>query len=128
MVICAVATYIYEALLTDHPLTKRDIYYRDVELFKRQKVVDDVYGLHPRHQRISDNSEAVDDLAATFGVERSALLVRASSKGIFCGSVLSIRLVNGTVIQGNDDQVGVRFHAHCLAYLLGNSYSRRGGR
>ncbi|CCA67136.1 related to Spo11-Coprinopsis cinerea [Serendipita indica DSM 11827] len=47
---------------------------------------------------------AVDDLAATFGVERSALLVRASSKGIFCGSVLSIRLVNGTVIQGNDDQ------------------------
>lgn len=83
VVICAVATYIYEALLTDHPLTKRDIYYRDVGLFKRQKVVDDVYGLRPRHQRISDNSEAVDDLAATFGVERSALLVVCTASFVY---------------------------------------------
>ncbi|KAG8774083.1 endodeoxyribonuclease [Serendipita sp. 397] len=88
VVACAVVTCIHEALITQVPITKRDIYYRNVELFKKQLVVDNM----------------VDDLAATFAVTRDELFVRASSKGVFCGSVLSLRLESGTVIAGNDRQ------------------------
>ncbi|KAG8815452.1 endodeoxyribonuclease [Serendipita sp. 399] len=84
----AVVTYVHEALVTQIPVTKRDIYYRNVDLFKKQAVVDNM----------------VDDLAATFAVTRDELFVRASSKGIFCGSALSLRLEDGTVIAGNDCQ------------------------
>ncbi|KIM32154.1 hypothetical protein M408DRAFT_214618 [Serendipita vermifera MAFF 305830] len=87
-VLIAVLTYIYEALVTGVPITKRDIYYRDVALFKRQSVVDNL----------------VDDIAATFEVERDDLLVRASSKGLFCGGILCLKLRNGAIVSGDENQ------------------------
>ncbi|KAJ6625886.1 Spo11/DNA topoisomerase VI subunit A [Mycena sp. CBHHK59/15] len=66
----------HEAVMDGVPATKRDIYYRDVPLFKTQKVVDTL----------------VDDVAATFALERSDLNVRATSKGLVCGSGLVIHL------------------------------------
>ncbi|KAG8992790.1 endodeoxyribonuclease [Tulasnella sp. 427] len=67
-------------------MSRRDIYYKDPVLFKRQSVVD----------------KLVDDLAATFDLDRSDLGVRASSKGLFAGSGLTIRLRSGGTVLGND--------------------------
>ncbi|KAF9568218.1 DNA topoisomerase IV, alpha subunit [Agrocybe pediades] len=78
----------HEAALSEVPTTKRDIYYKDVTLFKSQKVVDTL----------------VDDLAATFDVERSDLNIRSSSKGLICGSGLSITLRSGERIECNDSE------------------------
>ncbi|KJA20085.1 hypothetical protein HYPSUDRAFT_839020 [Hypholoma sublateritium FD-334 SS-4] len=78
----------HEAKLSGVPMTKRDIYYRDVSLFKTQKVVDSL----------------VDDIAATFMLERSDLNIRSSSKGLICGSGLSITLLSGEVICCNDTE------------------------
>ncbi|KAF8514257.1 topoisomerase acting in meiosis, partial [Hysterangium stoloniferum] len=77
---------IHEALLTDTPTTKRDIYYQDVALFKTQSVVDEV----------------VEFLARILEVPRGNLNVRASPKGLFCGSGLRLHLHEGSVVQGND--------------------------
>ena len=49
--------------------TKRDIFYRHVDLFRTQTVVD----------------RAVDDIAATLGVRRGELGVVAGAKGLVCG-------------------------------------------
>ncbi|KAG8902123.1 endodeoxyribonuclease [Tulasnella sp. 408] len=68
------------------PDTSRDIYYKDPGLFGKQSVVD----------------KLVDDLAATFDLDRSDLRVRASSKGLFAGSGLTIRLRHGGTATGND--------------------------
>ncbi|KAL1681781.1 Spo11/DNA topoisomerase VI subunit A, partial [Schizophyllum commune] len=76
----------HEAVIDDIPSTKRDMYYKDVALFGTQRVVDNL----------------VDDLAATFEVERSDLNVRATSKGLICGSSLLIHLRSGEVLQPND--------------------------
>ncbi|KAI0256197.1 Spo11/DNA topoisomerase VI subunit A [Lactifluus subvellereus] len=65
------------------PTTKRDLFYKDVPLFKRQSVVD----------------KLVDDLAATIDTRRAHLNVRASPKGLICGAGLSIHTVRGEVIQ-----------------------------
>ncbi|KAJ7079077.1 Spo11/DNA topoisomerase VI subunit A [Mycena belliarum] len=78
----------HEAVVDGVPATKRDIYYKDVPLFKTQKVVDDL----------------VDDLAATFELERADLNVRATSKGLVCGSGLVIHLVSGEKIRVNDTE------------------------
>ncbi|KAF8160613.1 Spo11/DNA topoisomerase VI subunit A [Crassisporium funariophilum] len=78
----------HEAILSGVPATKRDIFYRDVPLFKSQKVVD----------------RLVDDLSATFGLERSDLNIRSSSKGLVCGACLTISLVTGETIVGNDTE------------------------
>lgn len=51
--------------------TKRDIFYRDVGTFSKQRVVD----------------AFVDDLAATLAVPRSSLLVCAASKGVYAGAL-----------------------------------------
>ncbi|KAF7976080.1 hypothetical protein HWV62_7642 [Athelia sp. TMB] len=51
----------HEALVDDIPATKRDVYYKDVPLFQKQGVVD----------------RLIDDLAATFELERSDLNVGA---------------------------------------------------
>ncbi|KAG8941222.1 endodeoxyribonuclease [Tulasnella sp. 424] len=64
----------------------RDIYYKDPGLFGKQSVVDKV----------------VDDLAATFDLDRSDLGVRASPKGLFAGSGLTIHLRQGGTVTGND--------------------------
>ncbi|KAJ7691276.1 Spo11/DNA topoisomerase VI subunit A, partial [Mycena rosella] len=78
----------HEAVVDDVPATKRDMYYKDVPLFKTQKVVDNL----------------VDDLAATFELERADLNVRATSKGLICGSGLVIHLVSGETVHVNDSE------------------------
>ncbi|KAN0099842.1 DNA topoisomerase IV, alpha subunit [Hyaloscypha variabilis] len=60
----------HEALVTGTVTTKRDMYYRDPELFMRQAVVD----------------RYVDDIAYTFGVGRDALNVLAAAKGLVAGA------------------------------------------
>ncbi|KAF7321793.1 E3 ubiquitin protein ligase [Mycena kentingensis (nom. inval.)] len=79
---------IHEAVVTRVPLTKRDIYYKDVPLFKTQRTVDNL----------------VDDLAATFELERADLNVRATSKGLVCGSAIRIHLTSGETVNGNDSE------------------------
>ncbi|KAI6113212.1 Spo11/DNA topoisomerase VI subunit A [Pisolithus croceorrhizus] len=72
-------SYAHRALEQGVPLTKRDIYYRDVILFRSQKIVD----------------RFIDDLAATLQRDRTDLNIRATSKGLICGSCLVIRLMAG---------------------------------
>ncbi|KAL5313601.1 hypothetical protein ACEPPN_018022 [Leptodophora sp. 'Broadleaf-Isolate-01'] len=60
----------HEALVTGIVTTKRDIYYREPELFMKQEVVD----------------RYVDDIAHTFGVGRDALNIVAAAKGLVAGS------------------------------------------
>jgi meiotic recombination protein SPO11 len=62
---------ILHLLLSNRTLTKRDIFYQHIELFKSQSVVDRV----------------VDDLACTFGVGRAGLNIVAASKGLVAGPV-----------------------------------------
>ncbi|KAE9411586.1 DNA topoisomerase IV, alpha subunit [Gymnopus androsaceus JB14] len=87
----SVVSIMHEAIIQGIPVTKRDIYYRDVPLFKNQKTVDNI----------------VDDLAASMNLERSDLNVRATSKGTFCGSVLTIHLSSGDIIRGNDSEASL---------------------
>ncbi|KAF7376397.1 hypothetical protein MSAN_00055200 [Mycena sanguinolenta] len=79
---------VHEAVVDDIPATKRDIYYKDVPLFKKQKVVDNL----------------VDDLAATFELDRADLNVRATSKGLVCGSGLTIHLRSGERLHATDTE------------------------
>lgn len=65
----------HEALVTGVVTTKRDIYYREPELFMKQEVVD----------------RYVDDIAYTFGVNREALNVVAAAKGLIVGSLNTIK-------------------------------------
>ncbi|PVH71088.1 DNA topoisomerase IV, alpha subunit [Cadophora sp. DSE1049] len=60
----------HEALVTGVIITKRDIYYREPELFMKQAVVD----------------RYVDDIAHTFGVGRDSLNIVAAAKGLVAGS------------------------------------------
>ncbi|KAA1472807.1 topoisomerase acting in meiosis [Dentipellis sp. KUC8613] len=83
-----VADLAHEALIKDTPMTKRDMYYMDVPLFKSQSVVD----------------RLVDDLAATIDVGRAELNIRASSKGLLCGSSLCIHLLDGQAIHATDSE------------------------
>ncbi|KAI0030772.1 Spo11/DNA topoisomerase VI subunit A [Vararia minispora EC-137] len=77
----------HDSLVNDLPTTKRDIYYQDVKLFGSQR------GL-------------TDDLAATLGLDRADLNIRASSKGLLCGSGLVIHLKEGgTVAATNSDPI-----------------------
>ncbi|TFK44213.1 Spo11/DNA topoisomerase VI subunit A [Crucibulum laeve] len=78
----------HAALVENTRSTKRDVYYHDVALFKTQKVVDSL----------------IDDLAATFKLERSDLNIRATSKGLICGSGLTIQLLSGELVQANDTE------------------------
>ncbi|KAL4258651.1 TOP6A family protein [Pleurotus pulmonarius] len=79
---------IHEALIDDAPTTKRDVYYKDVSLFKSQGVVDKI----------------IDDLAATFHLERSDLNMRATSKGLVSGSSLHMHLHSGETIEVTDTE------------------------
>ncbi|EPQ57433.1 topoisomerase acting in meiosis, partial [Gloeophyllum trabeum ATCC 11539] len=78
----------HEALVDDIPTTKRDMYYKDVPLFKSQTVV----------------NRLVDDMAATFEIGRADMNVRAASKGLFAGENLVIHLQDGAEIRGNDSE------------------------
>ncbi|KAJ6499021.1 topoisomerase acting in meiosis [Mycena sanguinolenta] len=79
---------VHEAVVDEIPVTKRDIYYKDVPLFKKQQVVDNL----------------VDDLAATFELDRADLNVRATSKGLVCGSGLTIHLHSGERLHATDTE------------------------
>ncbi|GJE94903.1 DNA topoisomerase IV alpha subunit [Phanerochaete sordida] len=68
----------HEAVVTGVPTTKRDMYYKDVPLFGSQAVI----------------NKLVDDIAATLGVRRADLNVRASSKGLVSGKGLTIYIHN----------------------------------
>ncbi|OBZ68175.1 Meiotic recombination protein SPO11 [Grifola frondosa] len=83
-----VVDLMHEALLDNIPTTKRDMYYKEAALFKSQGVVD----------------RLVDDLAATLQLGRADLHVRASSKGLICGSGLTIHLHDGAIIHVNDSE------------------------
>ncbi|KAI0958728.1 hypothetical protein AcV7_004458 [Taiwanofungus camphoratus] len=83
-----VVDLIHEGLVNDIPTTKRDIYYKDVPLFKSQTVVD----------------RLVDDLAATLDLGRADLHVRAASKGLVCGHGLAIQLDHGEIVHVNDSE------------------------
>ncbi|KAI8921132.1 Spo11/DNA topoisomerase VI subunit A [Powellomyces hirtus] len=61
--------------------TKREIFYRDIALFKDQRTVDAI----------------VEDLACSFGVPRFCLNILASSKGLIYGDLTMI-LTNGSTI------------------------------
>ncbi|OAX44147.1 DNA topoisomerase IV, alpha subunit [Rhizopogon vinicolor AM-OR11-026] len=78
--------FAHEALVDDVPLTKRDMYYKDVPLFKAQGTVD----------------RLVDDLAVTLDLERADLKIRAASKGLLSGTGLTIHLLGGETIYIND--------------------------
>ncbi|PFH52086.1 hypothetical protein AMATHDRAFT_140955 [Amanita thiersii Skay4041] len=75
----------HEALIRKEPITKRELFYRDVELFGSQRVVDTL----------------LDDLVATFGIERCDLNIRASSKGLVYGEGVLINLCCGDCISTN---------------------------
>ncbi|EJF65132.1 topoisomerase acting in meiosis [Dichomitus squalens LYAD-421 SS1] len=74
---------IHEALVDGVPVTKRDIYYKDVQLFRSQATVD----------------RLVDDLAATLQLTRADLDVRASSKGLMCGSGVTMHMQSGETLE-----------------------------
>ncbi|KAF9646583.1 DNA topoisomerase IV, alpha subunit [Thelephora ganbajun] len=90
---------VHEAVINEVPVTKRDIYYRHASLFKTQATVD----------------RLVDDLAATFNVGRADLNVRASPKGLLCGSCIQIRLEDGNVITPSDSEACLIPHAEDIA-------------
>ncbi|CAG8637506.1 1135_t:CDS:2 [Paraglomus brasilianum] len=65
----------HELLIQNITATKRDIYYKDVQLFVNQNTVD----------------QAIDELACLFRVPRSCLNVIASAKGLVAGALTIIR-------------------------------------
>ncbi|CCM00412.1 uncharacterized protein FIBRA_02442 [Fibroporia radiculosa] len=79
----------HNAIAEAVPITKRDIYYHDVKLFKSQAVVD----------------KLIEDLAATFDIRRGDLFIRASSKGLVSGSQLRIHLKHGDTASTSDTEV-----------------------
>ncbi|CAE6434409.1 unnamed protein product [Rhizoctonia solani] len=84
--ILKVAELAHLALKEEVPTTKRDVFYGDVKLFGKQAVVDTL----------------VDDLAATLGLKRGDLGIKAALKGLFCGSALTLTTAKGEVIKGLD--------------------------
>lgn len=106
--------------------THRDIYYRDVPLFKTQRVVDSVR-LNPSNSSVSQQKRlkvggwhCSNVHAWKVGLEHCTqahlyhdgqhFLIsrgkqRSSSKGLICGSGLSITLLSGEVICCNDTEV-----------------------
>ncbi|KAF8475810.1 Spo11/DNA topoisomerase VI subunit A [Kalaharituber pfeilii] len=85
-----VLSFILEALSENKITTKRDIYYKDVKLFRKQTVVDTI----------------VDNIAYTLGVERGKLNVVAAAKGLISGC-LRIWYKSGEVIECWRDREGV---------------------
>ncbi|KIK90802.1 hypothetical protein PAXRUDRAFT_35180 [Paxillus rubicundulus Ve08.2h10] len=80
--------FAHQALEDGLPLTKRDMYYKDVMLFNSQKTVD----------------KLVDDLAATLELDRAALNIRATSKGLISGGGLIIYLLDGQALRTNNSE------------------------
>uniref|UniRef100_T1J6U8 DNA topoisomerase (ATP-hydrolyzing) n=1 Tax=Strigamia maritima TaxID=126957 RepID=T1J6U8_STRMM len=66
-----ILSQIYQLIRTDRICTKRDLFYRNVNLFKKQTVVDEI----------------VDDVACWFRVSRNWLHVVATAKGLVSGDL-----------------------------------------
>ncbi|GAA5894025.1 DNA topoisomerase (ATP-hydrolyzing) [Sporobolomyces salmoneus] len=81
-----VVELVLEGLIDDTISTKRDLYYRDVFLFRKQQTVDKI----------------IDDLAAALKVRRSELNVVATSKGLFAGELV-LRMTDGTTKSGSGE-------------------------
>ncbi|ORY21898.1 Spo11/DNA topoisomerase VI subunit A [Naematelia encephala] len=77
--ILRIASLLYEAILTNSVTTKRDIYYKDVGLFKTQVVVD----------------KLVDNMVASAELKRQDFNVCATSKGLVASSVLRVWMKSG---------------------------------
>lgn len=75
LVVVRILELILEALKIDIMTTKRDLYYKDVKLFKSQATVD----------------KAIDDLACTFNIQRRCLHVIAAAKGLVYGPLTVCR-------------------------------------
>ncbi|KAJ3301726.1 endodeoxyribonuclease [Kappamyces sp. JEL0829] len=80
----AVLQKIRSLLLEGTTVTKRDIFYGNVNLFKSQSRVD----------------AAVEDIAASLGVERFQLNIIASSKGLVAGAI-TFHLKNGKSVSAS---------------------------
>ncbi|KAH8901852.1 DNA topoisomerase IV, alpha subunit [Coniochaeta sp. PMI_546] len=70
-----------EAIATGAVVTKRNIFYQNIDLFKHQRVVDSL----------------VDDLAFTLGVGRDDLNIVAAAKGLIAGPIV-LTMRNNSVI------------------------------
>ncbi|KAI2465197.1 DNA topoisomerase IV, alpha subunit [Annulohypoxylon bovei var. microspora] len=79
----------HEALVSNHVITKRNIYYQNPDLFGSQQYVDNL----------------VDDIAFTFGVGRDALSIVAAYKGLIAGDLI-ITLKNNSVLDCSSDNNG----------------------
>ncbi|KLT42989.1 DNA topoisomerase IV, alpha subunit [Cutaneotrichosporon oleaginosum] len=77
--ILLVASVLYEAILNNCVVTLREIFYRDVALFRRQGIVDGI----------------VDDIVATIGLRRADFHVCAAAKGLIASNALKVNLTNG---------------------------------
>ncbi|KAI0779848.1 DNA topoisomerase IV alpha subunit [Fomes fomentarius] len=86
-----VVDLMHEALLDDVPTTKRDMYYKDSQLFGSQATVD----------------KLVDDVAATFQLCRADLNVRASSKGLICGTSFTVHFKGGDAVAVTDGEASL---------------------
>ncbi|KAH7135132.1 meiosis-specific topoisomerase Spo11 [Dendryphion nanum] len=100
-VLLRIIELVHECLLSDVLITKRDIYYRDPNLFLKQTVVD----------------RYVDDLACTLDVPRYFLNVTAAAKGLVAGN-FSIHRAGGATIKGTDERAGILIPRVCDADSL----------
>ncbi|GAA5925296.1 DNA topoisomerase (ATP-hydrolyzing) [Sporobolomyces koalae] len=103
-----VVELVLDGLIENVVSTKRDLYYRDVALFKNQQTVDTI----------------LEDLSATLQVRRSDLNVIATSKGLFSGA-LQLVMEDGTEKSGSLEGTLVppgptiaRFQAGGAAWVL----------
>lgn len=85
---------LYQTVLENGHVTKRDIYYRKVALFGSQKVVDKVSPFS-RPTILTFSAQIVDDLVYSAGLKRQDFHVCAASKGLIASNALSIHLVTG---------------------------------
>ncbi|KAH9454651.1 hypothetical protein MJO29_007600 [Puccinia striiformis f. sp. tritici] len=79
----------HDLLLKNKIMTKRDVFYNDVNLFKKQSAVD----------------RLIDDLAATLDLTRGQLHFAASPKGLFQGDLELVTNVGNIVTSGHGPPV-----------------------
>ncbi|KAK9469629.1 Spo11/DNA topoisomerase VI subunit A [Lipomyces arxii] len=88
-VLVRILDIITELVTSKQVTTKRDLYYRDVGLFKNQLTVD----------------RMVDDIARTLGVQRLELGIVAAQKGLVCGTLCVSRTDDVMVVLDGDIQL-----------------------
>lgn len=92
--LAAILLFIVDVVLTglreNVVVTKRDIFYRNVALFKKQTVVDSVSPSLAGSITPADvmAEQIVEDIAATLQIRRSELNVVAAAKGLFAGNIV----------------------------------------